>query len=50
MADDEQKKPIRFDFPPGASFAEIAAALEAMRAKYREEKKARDEARKEKDT
>lgn len=45
MTDDKQKRLVRFDFPPGASFKEIAEAIEAMRAKYREEKKARDEAR-----
>ncbi len=41
---------VRFDFPPGAGPAEIAAAIEAMRAKYRAERKARDEARKAQDT
>ena len=35
---------IRFDFPPGATVDQIVDAIEAMRAKYREEKRARDEA------
>lgn len=35
---------VRFDFPPGAGPDEIAAAIEAMRAKYREEKRLSEEA------
>lgn len=50
MADEAQKRFVRFDFPPGADPGEIAAAIEAMRAKFREERKARDEAQKAQDT
>ena len=49
MTDGKQKRLVRFDFPPGASPDEIAAAIEAMRAKYREERRARDEAQKAQD-
>lgn len=50
MSEGQPRRFVRFDFPPGAGPEEIAAAIEAMRAKYREEKEARDEARKAQDS
>ena len=34
---------VRFDFPPGARPGEIAEAINAMRAKHREQKEEKDE-------
>ena len=45
MSEEQPRRFVRFDFPPGASFKEIAEAIQAMRARAREERKARDEVR-----
>jgi hypothetical protein len=38
MASEAQKTMVRFDFPPGATAEEIAAALTALRDRVRREK------------
>ena len=38
MSSDTQKTMVRFDFPPGATAEEIAAALTALRDRVRREK------------
>jgi len=38
MSDKTQKTMVRFDFPPGATAEEIAAALTALRDRLRREK------------
>ena len=38
MSSDIQKTMVRFDFPPGATAEEIAAALTALRDRVRREK------------
>ena len=38
MASETQKTMVRFDFPPGATAEEIAAALTALRDRVRREK------------
>ena len=38
MSSETQKTMVRFDFPPGATAEEIAAALTALRDRVRREK------------
>ena len=38
MSSETQKTMVRFDFPPGATAEEIAAALTALRDRIRREK------------
>ena len=38
MSSEAQKTMVRFDFPPGATAEEIAAALTALRDRIRREK------------
>ena len=38
MSSEPQKTMVRFDFPPGATAEEIAAALTALRDRVRREK------------